>query len=205
MEKAVARMLREAGYRVVENQLLRDTNLVAISSTDRRQFEVVAYNGPLFNGQVLCIDATMGSCLDWNGNAHAHSADRDGATFEGVIRRKHATYPELSHSNRGRLIVFGCETGGRWMPQALKFVTQLAKAKARMAPPLLRRSVAQAWHSRWWSMLSVVTQTCFAQSLVDEETDGMHFADGPAPDMGDLLTDGRLLDAPVPSRLPARG
>ena len=106
MEKAVARMLREAGYRVVENQLLRDTNLVAISSTDRRQFEVVAYNGPLFNGQVLCIDATMGSCLDWNGNPHAHSADRDGATFEEAIRRKRATYPELSHSNRGRLSVW---------------------------------------------------------------------------------------------------
>eukprot|EP00973_Karenia_brevis_P026257 3621933-Karenia_brevis.AAC.1 len=51
LEKAVARMMREAGYRVVENQLLRETNLAPLPSSDRRQLEVVAYNGPLYHGQ----------------------------------------------------------------------------------------------------------------------------------------------------------
>ena len=91
------------------------------------------------------------------------------------------------------------------MSKALKLVSQLAKAQARSTPALLQRSVEHAWYNRWWSMLSVAAQNCFAQSLVDEELGGMHFADGPTPDLGDLLTDGRLLDAPTPSRLPARG
>ena len=91
------------------------------------------------------------------------------------------------------------------MPEAIKLVSKLAKAKARLSPPLLRRSVEHAWHSRWWTMLSVATHSCFAHSLVEEECGNMHFADGPAPDLGDLLTEGRLLEAPTPSRLPARG
>eukprot|EP00973_Karenia_brevis_P017948 2467089-Karenia_brevis.AAC.1 len=35
LEEVIARVLREAGYRVVENQLFRDTNFMPLRSEDR--------------------------------------------------------------------------------------------------------------------------------------------------------------------------
>eukprot|EP00973_Karenia_brevis_P057657 8020067-Karenia_brevis.AAC.1 len=97
-------MMREAGYRVVENQLLREANLAPLPSTDRRQLEVVAYNGPLYQGRVLCIDATIVSCLDWNGNPRPHAESEDGAALREARRLKRDTYHEICASQRGRLI-----------------------------------------------------------------------------------------------------
>eukprot|EP00973_Karenia_brevis_P032313 4453165-Karenia_brevis.AAC.1 len=67
--------------------------------------------------------------------------------------------------------------------------------KARSAPGLLRQSAELAWKSRWWAMLSVTAQSSFGQSLVEEHVEA-HFPDEDVPDLGNVLTDGRLLDAP---------
>ena len=80
--------MREGGYRVATNQLLRDTNLVPTSPTDQRQFEVVAYNGPLYHGNVLCIDATLVSPLDSSGRPHPRADIEDGICLQRAEARK---------------------------------------------------------------------------------------------------------------------
>ena len=51
LEKAAARVCREAGARVAENVLLQDMNIAGISSRDGRQIEVVANGLPLWGGR----------------------------------------------------------------------------------------------------------------------------------------------------------
>ena len=63
-------------------------------------------------------------------------------------------------------MVLGCEVGGRWSQPALEVLRNLAAAKSREAPPLLRRSAALAWHRRWLSHLSVAAQLALAETLV---------------------------------------
>ena len=47
----------------------------------------------------------------------------------------------VGHTIRCRLVVMANEVGGRWSPEALAFLRQLAKAKARHEPPLMQRQV----------------------------------------------------------------
>ena len=65
-------------------------------------------------------------------------------------QRKQRTYPELSGTQgRARLVVMAAEVGGRWSNEARAFVSQLAKAKARVAPRVLAGRARQAWQHRW--------------------------------------------------------
>ena len=63
LEKAAARICREAGARVQENVLVRELNLDDIPAGDARQLEVVANGLPLYNGSQLAIDTTLISPL----------------------------------------------------------------------------------------------------------------------------------------------
>ena len=48
--------------------------------------------------------------------------------------------PELSgDQGRARLVVLACETGGRWSEEAHDFLRQLARARARWEPPVIRQ------------------------------------------------------------------
>ena len=54
-------------------------------------------------------------------------------------RLEHRTYPELSGSQgRARVVVLAAEVGGRWSEEARSFVSQLARAKVRSLPRVLR-------------------------------------------------------------------
>ena len=61
-------------------------------------------------------------------------------------RKKETHYPEL--------VVLGVEVGGRWSVETQRFVSLLARAKARCEVSLLRRRAEQAWRLRWGSLLS---------------------------------------------------
>ena len=56
--------------------------------------------------------------------------------------------------------------GGRWSPEATDFVSQLAKAKARSEPFLVRRRMEQAWQLRWTGLLACAAARSFAASLL---------------------------------------
>ena len=117
LEKALARVCREAGARVAEDVLLRNLNLEGISARDGRQLEVVANGLPLWGGAQLAIDATMVSPVDRRGVPQPRAAAQDGAQLVEARRRKERKYQELLASRRARLVVLSLEVGvclGKW-------------------------------------------------------------------------------------------
>ena len=81
-------------------------------------------------------------------------------------------------------------------------------APASLEPKWLRhlkRAVEFAWHSRWWSLLSVAAQRAFALSLIEVDSDAIKPLADFEPRVGDILADVRYELGPVFSRLPLRG
>ena len=79
-----------------------------------------------------------------------------GVTITEAARKKRVvTYLELiGTGGRTRLVVLAAEVGGQWSQEALSFVSQLARAKARSEPRILAVRAQQAWHHRWCSLLA---------------------------------------------------
>ena len=198
LEKTWARVFREAGARVQENVMLRDTNLEGIAANDQRCLEVVATGLPLYRGVPLGVDCTMVSPLHANGTPWARAATEDGVAIARAEHAKGAKYPELLYSNRLRLTILACETGGRWSDLTVNVVRLLAKAKARQAPEGQRGTQAAAWASRWWSLLSVASQNALASTLVDDKPLLLDGVDDFEPLWPDVLVE----EAMVPDNVP---
>ena len=169
LEKAWARVCREAGARVLENQLVRDFNLEEdVADTDGRRLEVLADNLPLWSGVQLAVDATLVSPVKRDGVPQPKAAVEDGVCLAAARRRKETKYPELLRDRRCRLVVVAHEVGGRWSEEAWTFLTLLARVKADTAPAALRRSTEYCFLRRWAGMVAVAAQTAFAETLVGE-------------------------------------
>ena len=137
----------------------------------------------------LACDATMLSPLHTDGEPWPRADELDGVALERGEARKRATYPELVGSEACRLVVLACETGGRWSATCADLVRDLAAAKAREAPELLRASLRHAWAARWWALLSVAAQDALAASLTEPSLALLDGEDGAEPTLGDLLLD----------------
>ena len=130
------------------------------------------------------------SAIRGNGQPHPRAADVDGVALRHARRRKERTYPELSGDRgRARLVVLALETGGRWSSEAWQFVRQVAEARARSEPELLRRAAQAAWHRRFVNLLAVAAQRAFAESLL--EMTGGRGADGDTIGAQEVLEDAR--------------
>ncbi|CAK0793570.1 unnamed protein product, partial [Prorocentrum cordatum] len=195
LEKAAARICREAGGRVAENQLLRDLNVDGVDPRDGRKIEVIANGLPLWGGAQLAIDATLVSPVRTDGTAQPRAADEDGVQLAVARGRKEATYPELIGSRRCRLVVLGLEVGGRWSEEALTFVRLLARTRARSAPQRLRASARAAYLHRWTGLAAVAAQRAFAATLLELPPHTLA-VDGDKPHLADLLADARYTETP---------
>ena len=180
LESAAARICREGGARVTTNVMIRDMDLAAPNPADGRRLEIVADGLPSFDGSQLAIDTILVSTLHCDGSA------RPGATLAVARRRKERTFPELvGRRGRARLVVLVGEVGGRWSFETRAFLSQLARAKSRHEPHILRQRVQQAWCSRWQAILSCAAAKAFARSLLElREAVG---ADGDTPASHDVL------------------
>ena len=189
MERPLARILREAGARVVENCFLRDTALPGISASDGRRLELVATGLPLLQGVPLGIDTTMVSPLHSDGTVWAGADVRAGTAIARGEREKDRTYPELVDSPVLRLVTLAGETGGRWSEATAFLLRQLAQARGRDAPRRLRLSATLGWEQRWWAMLSVAAQSALASTLVDDAVVLLDGRDGQDPLLCDVCMD----------------
>ena len=124
LERALARVRREAGARVAQNVRLADMNLDASVQDARRIGScMVVCNGlPLWHGAQLAVDATIVS----------------------LVGRGADTRPALALARRCRLVVFGVEVGGHWSREAAPFVRLFARA-----PAARRATACGAWVPRW--------------------------------------------------------
>ena len=180
---------------------------LGVPPEDERAIEVAAYGLPCYRGIPLYLDVTQVSPLRCDGTPHPHADVSPGVRMHIRIHNKEERYPELVQaSEHGALkfIVLPCEVGGRWGDAWLDLISNLAKAKARSAPRLLRRSAEFAWSRRWWDMLAAAAQGAFAGSLVCDDVLG-DIRDGHAPPHSSVLSDSRYTDPLGPSRLPLWG
>ena len=203
LERAAARVCREAGATVNTHMLLRDLNVQADRHDDRR-LEVVANGLPLWGGVQLAVDTTLVSALTSAAQPRRYRGTTAGAALALARRDKERTYPELVRMGRCRLVVFAVELGGRWSTEAAGFVRQLARAKARSSPPLLRAAATSTWVARWSALLSAAAARAFAASLLALPASCASNLDGAEPLLSEALAAHSEAFA-QPSRLPGPG
>ena len=168
LESAAARVCREARGRVRRDAFVRDMNVFPAAPRDGRRIEVVVDGLPLFHGAQLAVDTTLVSALKRDGGARARAAATDGAACLAARRKKTSTYPELSgECGRTRLVVLALEVGGRWSREAWSFVRNLARARAREEPELLRKRAEAMWHKRFVGIMAVAAQRALGESLLE--------------------------------------
>ena len=204
LERAAARVCREAGATVACTVLVRDLNIHPDRLDDRR-IEVIANGLPLWGGAQLAVDTTLVSPLDASGAARRHQRQYQGAALRLARRAKERTYPELMRSQRCRLVVLALEVGGRWSPEASQFVRLLARCRARAVPRPLRPATIAAFTSRWSALLAFSAARAFGASLLGLSLPGTANVDGDQPLLSEVLASTRFDEAPpVASRLPPR-
>ncbi len=174
-----------------------------------RWVDPIAHGLPLFGGVPICGDPSLASPPHRDGTPWqsrvGSAADVDGVGIARTRQRHEDTYPALVDGGRGRLVVLGTETGGRWLPEALQILRDrdLAKAKCRSSPDLLRSSAELAWwYTRCLRMLSVATQYALAVALLNPLSQHFTELDADTPDLSDVLSIGR--ESPSFRRLPPR-
>ena len=89
------------------------------------ELEVVVDGLPLFRGAQQAIDTTMVSPVRSDAE---HLWTKPGGGRSGA-----------------RLVVLGCEVGGRWSDESRQFLTGLAAAKAMNEPEIMRKSTMFYW------------------------------------------------------------
>ena len=203
LEKAWMQVFQEAGGMLVPNEKLRNMR-IGIDQEDKRRVEFAVYN--LKFGPPLLCDVTQVSPLDQNGIPHPKCAVNAGAAFEVAEKRKNNTYREAAQAEgKVQLETLACEIGGRWSTNCIKWVGSLAKYKASSELPHLQRASEFAWHSRWWSILSIAAQRALALSLTEVDSEAIKPFVGFEPKVGEILADVRYEIGPIVSRLPLRG
>ena len=207
LERALQRVCREAGGRVVPNRRLAHMRL-NVPDHDQRNVEVACYGLPCYGGKPLMIDCTQVSVLGCDSTPHPRANVEPGICMERRVNDKMVRYPELVDADAAGLLKFlvlPCEVGGRWGDEWFSLIAWLAKSKARTAPKILRRSTEYAWTCRWWNMLAVAAQAGFGATLVDGYDADPEMRDGPIPTHSDVMGDARYVTGPDISRMPLRG
>ena len=143
---------------------------------------------PLFRGAELAMDTTMVSPVRSDGTARRQCAATSGAVLDQARRRKERTYPELAQPHgRARLVVLGCEVGGRWSEESRQFLTGLAAAKARSEPEIMRKSTMLCWLRRWSTLMACAAARAFSLSLLESRCGSA--ADGATTTAAEVVAD----------------
>ena len=95
LERAAARICREAGARVTTNTLLTHLNLPSLHRLDQRRIEVIANGLPLHQGAQLAVDTTLVSPFTTSSQPRRRQGNFAGAALTDARRSKERTYPEL--------------------------------------------------------------------------------------------------------------
>ena len=201
LERATARICREAGARVTTNTRVNDLNISHPHQQDDRRIEVIANGLPLWNGAQLAVDTTLVSPLTRDGQPRRRAGRFAGAALQDARRSKERTYPDPLNNQRCRLVVLAIEVGGRWSEEAAAFITNLARARARQAPTILQQSVAAALTARWSATLTHAAMAPFAATLLGEATSNLYNVDTNPVNWSQLLAEAPP-DPPSSSRLP---
>jgi hypothetical protein len=185
-------ILREAGYRVHVERLLRNTR-IPVRPDDARRMDLVASPGArgagARRGATLFCDITLSSPIGGNGLPRFGSHLHDGAAIGQAVDRHRRTYDDVN--GNAALLVLGTELFGRWSADAVSLIRELAFLKAREAPLVLRKSVELGWFNRWWGLVGVGAQKAIAMTMMcGHAVDLLSVADiSDVPSVSEILRD----------------
>ena len=114
---------------------------------------------------------------------HRAACSRAGVSQEG------ANLPRTHWTTRSGSIGGSGWRGGRPLDETRSFLCQLARAKARSEPSILRGRAEQAWRLRWASTLACSAARAFAASLLNLRVGGG--VDGDVPRTHEVVNEFR--------------
>ena len=162
VEVCMARICREAGARVKENQLLRDLNIEA-QADDQRRIEVIANGLPFWGGKQVAIDTTVVSALTGRGVARgsqARACHPRGGTGQAP------EVPGVAHWDQVPFPRDGIRGGRTVEPQRRHVLEEFGLVQVSLVPRVLRRSTQLLFFQRWTALLACSIQRAYAASLL---------------------------------------
>jgi len=135
-------------------------------SEDKRRVEFVLHDLPGSKGLPTAIDVFMTCAISGKSTVmpRAHCiAGTALAACEKVKRTK--KYPEFARSQYIDFLTPGIEVGGRFNNDAHQVINGLVQWKTARVHPLLRRSAALAYTKRWYSIISLATQSAHITTI----------------------------------------
>ena len=169
--KAWRQVFTEAGGRVPDRnceRMLRDTH-VRVHPSDSRRLDIVVPGLNVERGLPLFCDATVVSPISGNGAPRPGTSNTDGSLLTRAREDNDNIYCEVIDSGLGALLCLGCEVYGRWGPQCVKLVPELARERARGLHPRIRRGTVLSLQHRWWGILGVALQRSVAAMVLNAD------------------------------------
>ncbi len=146
-------------------RLLRDTG-VTVPPGDSRRLDLVVTGLSTFRGLPLLCDVFCVSPVTGAGQARPGSLTIDGGAVQRAARTCHERdYPEVNPSGAGRLLALGVETFGRWAPDSLAAVRNLALNRCAGLSLRVRQGTRLRLLRRWWGLLGLATQRVVATAI----------------------------------------
>ena len=144
LERAAARICKEAGARVASHVAPRDLDL-DVPAGDGRRIEVVANGLPIWQGAQIAVDATIVRPVrrGWPVPPAGLTTNRASPST-----RQSTANPALLQALRCRLVVFCVEVGGRVSCGTLTFLRLLARARARQRARGAQQPLDRPWAQR---------------------------------------------------------
>ena len=133
LERAAARVCREAGAAVATHVLVRDLNLQA-HRHDERRIEVIANGLPLWGGSQLAVDTTLVSPLTSAGVPRRRRGSTAGAALAEARRAKERTYPEFADARGAAWLCSVLKLGVAGVPK-LPPSSACSRRRGRAVPP----------------------------------------------------------------------
>ena len=113
------------------------------------------------------MDITCVAPITGRGVPKPRAANENGAaTTDKDIATRNDDYPDIHAAPHAALLSLSVETFGRWGKDSIELIKQLARAKTNNLPDVLKHATQAAYHSRWWSLLSVGLQKYMSDSIM---------------------------------------
>lgn len=147
----------EAGGEVPDQnveRMLRNTH-VPVEEYSNLRVDLVVPGLNVANGLPLFCDVTVVSPLTHHGRPRPGTSNVGGGLLVRAQVENDRTYAAVTQSGLGSLQCLGFEVFGRWGQQSIDLLPKLAREKARVMHPRLRRGAALAYQRRWAGLISI--------------------------------------------------
>ena len=155
LERAAARICREAGARVATNIFLHDLNL-GLPLTNGRRLEVVAHGLPAFGGVQVAVDVTLVSPLRRDGSSRSRADHEPGLALRTAADGARRLRPSSTASRRAELSPAPRRSARRSQPRTgagggrcsqSRRRERSLRASANSPPTLATRTPARRWRA----------------------------------------------------------